>query len=72
MVPSPTGGFSERRTMLADQHDDDLKDIWAAHAAGRLTDDEAQAAAEAVQARRGRRQGNDTGEPPRPPNAMRL
>jgi len=46
--------------------DEDLKTIWAAHAAGRITDDQAQAAAEAAaHARRRHREGNDTGEPPK-------
>jgi hypothetical protein len=52
--------------MLAERHDDDeLKAIWAALVAGRLTDDEAQAAAEAIQGRRRPRQGIDAAEPPK-------
>jgi hypothetical protein len=41
---------------VPDRYDEELKAIWAALVAGRLTDDEAQAAAEAVQASRSRRQ----------------
>jgi helix-turn-helix protein len=58
--------------MLAEQHDDELRAIWAALVAGRLTDDEAQAAAEAVQGRRRHQQGNDASEPQRPPPALRM
>jgi hypothetical protein len=38
--------------MPADQHDEDLKRIWRDYAAGRLTDDQAQAGAQAVYGRR--------------------
>jgi hypothetical protein len=58
--------------MPAEQHDDELKAIWRALVAGQLTDDEAQAAAEAVQGRRRRRQGNDASEPQGPPTAYRM
>ena len=58
--------------MPAEQHDDELKAIWRALSEGRLTDDEAQAAAEAIQGRRSRSQGNDASEPLRPPTAIRM
>ena len=57
--------------MLADQHDEDLKRIWRDYAAGRLTDDQAQAAAQAVYGRRACRRGNDTGEMPKSPTGLR-
>ena len=56
--------------MSADQTDDDLKTIWSDYAAGRITDADAQAAAEAADARRRARQGKDTGEPSRPPTGF--
>lgn len=43
--------------MRTDQTDDDLKAIWAAYAAGRLSDEAAQAAAEAIHNRRANRAG---------------
>jgi hypothetical protein len=57
--------------MPTDQHDEDLKQIWRAYAAGRLTDDEAQAATQAAHGRRAAGQGNDTREPRRPPTCHR-
>jgi hypothetical protein len=57
--------------MPAEQHDDDLKRIWRAYAAGRLSDDEAQAAAQAAYARRSCQQGKDTAAPPKPPTGRR-
>jgi hypothetical protein len=56
---------------MLDRHDDELKAIWAALVAGQLTDDEAQAAAEAIQARRRRRQAIDAAEPQSLPTALR-
>jgi Helix-turn-helix domain len=53
-----------------DQTDADLKAIWRDNAEGRLSDADAQAAAEAAYARRGRREGNDTGEPLRLPTGL--
>jgi hypothetical protein len=53
--------------MPANQTDQDLKSIWRDHAEGRLSDDAAQAAAEAVHARRRGGEGNDTRELRRPP-----
>ncbi len=52
--------------------DDEMKAIWTDHAAGRLTDDEAQAAAEAVDRRRSG-QGRTTGpsDQPMPASARR-
>ncbi len=44
--------------MLADQFDEEVKAIWRAYAEGRLTDDAAQAATEAVEARRASPGGN--------------
>jgi hypothetical protein len=47
--------------------DEDLKSIWRDLAEGRLTEEAAEAAAESVQARRDRRQGNDPPKHSRPP-----
>lgn len=51
--------------------DDTLKTIWRDHAAGRLTDTQAQAAAEAAYSRRTGGQGNDAGEGEGPPTGLR-
>jgi Helix-turn-helix domain len=48
---------------MPDRYDEELKAIWAALVAGRLTDDEAQAAAGAVQASRSRRQTAQVAHP---------
>jgi Helix-turn-helix domain len=50
---------------MPDRYDEELKAIWAALVAGRLTDDEAQAAAEAVQASRSRLQAAQVAHPGR-------
>jgi hypothetical protein len=65
LKPSPTGGFSERRTMLADQFaaaaaaarntyavDEIARLTWRAHAEGQLAEAEATAISEAIAARR--------------------
>jgi hypothetical protein len=76
-LPEPTalaGGFSERRTMLADQFleaadgarteaalDELARKLWRAHAEGHLTDADAEALIEAVEARRTVLAGDVTG-----------
>jgi Helix-turn-helix domain len=46
---------------------EELQRIWRDHAAGILSDDQAQAAAQAAYGRRSCRQGKDTTEPQKPP-----
>ena len=68
LKPTAHGGSRNGDPMTA--HADDLKAIWAAYADGRLTDAQAQAAAEAAYGRRASGQGKDTGEPPKPPTGL--
>ncbi len=52
--------------MRTDQIDEDLKAIWAAYAEGRLSEEAAQAAAEAVHAERAAPEGNAAANPSKP------
>jgi hypothetical protein len=65
LKPSAHGGFSERRTMLADQFiaaasgaanshalDQISRLVWRAHAEGHIADADAEAVSEAVEGRR--------------------
>ena len=53
--------------MRTDQFDDEAKAIWRAYAEGRMTDEAAQAAVEAVEARRAIPGGDAPANPSRPP-----
>jgi hypothetical protein len=78
LLPRFTGGFSERRTMLADQFleaadgsrtgaalDELARKLWRAHAEGQIADANAEALSEALQARRAALAGEVAHRPPK-------